>query len=100
MLVAARRALAAGKPLVVLKVGRTEASRSAALSHTGSLVGSSAAYRAALESVGAILVDDFEALVETAGFLARAKPPRAPGTAVITNVWPRRRSRRANPRRR
>jgi acyl-CoA synthetase (NDP forming) len=83
-LAAARRALAAGKPLVVLKVGQTEASREAALSHTGSLVGSSAAYTAALESVGAVLVDDFETLVETAGFLSKAGTPKADGTAVVT----------------
>jgi acyl-CoA synthetase (NDP forming) len=83
-LAAARRALVAGKPLVVLKVGQTEASREAALSHTGSLVGSAAAYRAALESVGAVIVEDFEALVETADFFSKAHPPVAIGTAVIT----------------
>lgn len=83
-LFAGRRALEAGKPLVVLKVGRTEASRQAALSHTGSMVGSSAAYDAALESIGAIVVRDFEALVETAGFLAKSSVPAAKGSAVIT----------------
>ena len=83
-LAAARRALVAGKPLVVLKVGKTEAGRQAALSHTGSLVGSAAAYRAALESVGAVLVEDFDALVETAGLLAKAEPPTSEGVAVIT----------------
>jgi acyl-CoA synthetase (NDP forming) len=83
-LIAARRALAAGKPLVVFKVGQTEASKAAALSHTGSLIGSAAAYRAALESVGAVVVEDFEAIVETANFLAKAGPPEAAGAAVIT----------------
>jgi acetate---CoA ligase (ADP-forming) len=83
-LISARRALQASKPLVVLKVGRSQASREAALSHTGSLVGSSAAYEAALRSVGAVVVDDFEALIETTNFLAKASPPKARGSAVVT----------------
>jgi acetyltransferase len=44
---AARRALAAGKPLIVLKAGNTESGRRAAESHTANLAGSYDVYRAA-----------------------------------------------------
>lgn len=73
---AARLADAAGKPLVVYKAGNTAASGKAALSHTGTLVGSVAAYRAALEEVGAIQTDDLEAVLEMANFLARNDAPK------------------------
>ncbi|WP_310669365.1 acetate--CoA ligase family protein, partial [Burkholderia multivorans] len=73
---AARLADAAGKPLVVYKAGNTAASGKAALSHTGTLVGSVAAYRAALEEVGAIQTDDLEAVLEMANFFARNDAPK------------------------
>jgi ATP-dependent DNA helicase RecQ len=67
---AAQIADAANKPLVVFKLGTGEQGAAAAMSHTGSLAGSQAAYRAAFQRAGAILVDNFEAMVETASFLA------------------------------
>ena len=42
----ADKALKAGKPLIVAKIGQTEAGRRAVLSHTAALAGSLAAYRA------------------------------------------------------
>ncbi len=76
LLEAGRIAQAAGKPLVVYKAGNTEASGKAALSHTGTLVGSVAAYRAAFEEVGAIQTDNLEDVLELASFMAKARPPR------------------------
>ncbi len=83
ILAAAQRARAAGKPLVICKLATSESGARASLSHTGSLAGSQAAYRAALEDAGAILVDRFEALIETAAFFAKAPPPRGRGIAVV-----------------
>lgn len=74
---------AANKPLVIYKLGTGEQGAAAAMSHTGSLAGSWAAYRAAFERAGAILVDQFEALVETAAFLSKAPAPKAKGVAVL-----------------
>jgi acyl-CoA synthetase (NDP forming) len=74
---------AANKPLVIYKLGTGEQGAAAAMSHTGSLAGSWAAYRAAFERAGAILVDQFEALVETASFLSKAPAPKAKGVAVL-----------------
>jgi len=83
MIEAARIAWAAGKPLVIYKIASSQQGAAAALSHTGSLAGSHAAYRAALERHGAVLVDDLEALLETAAFFAKVPPATADGVAVI-----------------
>lgn len=73
---------AAGKPLVVHKLGSSERGAEAAMSHTGSVAGSQAAYRAAFEQAGIVIVDEAEALLDTAAFFAKAPPPNAPGVAV------------------
>jgi acetyltransferase len=73
---AARLADASGKALIVYKAGNTETSGKAALSHTGTLVGSIAAYHAAFEDVGAVVTDDLEAVLELANFFARTGRPR------------------------
>lgn len=83
ILEAARLADAADKPLLIHKIATGEIGAQAAMSHTGSLAGSDAAYRAAFRRAGAIIIDDFEALVEAAGFFAKAPPPRADGVAVV-----------------
>src|SRR5690606_14822520 len=82
---AAALAQQAGKPLVIFKIASSEQGATAAASHTGSLAGSDAVYRASLERLGVVLVDDFEALVETTSFFAKAPPPKASGVAVIAS---------------
>jgi acetyl-CoA synthetase len=75
----------ANKPLVVYKTATGEQGAAAAMSHTGSLAGSHAAYRAMLEGAGAVLVDRFEDLVETAAFFAKVPAGRVPeGVAVLS----------------
>ncbi len=84
LVAAARLAAEAGKPLVVCKIATGEEGAQAAMSHTGSLAGSDAAWRAVLAREGAVVVDDFEALAETASFFLKAPPrPLAAGVAVI-----------------
>jgi acetyltransferase len=74
---AARLASSAGKALIIHKAGNTEASGKAALSHTGTLVGTVAAYRAAFETVGAIHCHNLESVIETACLFAKAPRPVA-----------------------
>jgi len=83
---ALRRAFAAGKPVVVYKIGTTASGQKAALSHSGMLAGNGAAYEAVFYRTGAIPVHAFEALLETAVFFARhgAKPPSAQGVGIIS----------------
>ena len=83
MVAAAELAWRADKPLVLYKMATGTAGARAALSHTGSLAGSEAAYRAAFARTGAMQVDTLEALVEAAAFFAKASAPTARGVAVI-----------------
>lgn len=82
LLQAADLAWRAGKPLLVHKVATGQLGAEAAVSHTGSLAGSNAAYLAAFERAGMIVIDDFEALIEAATFFAKAPAPKAKGVAV------------------
>ena len=74
-LTAARKARDAGKALIVYKTGISETSSKAAMSHTGTMVGSAIAYRTAFEDAGAIAVDDLEAVLETASYFAKSSAP-------------------------
>ncbi|HEY1309881.1 MAG TPA: acetate--CoA ligase family protein, partial [Pseudolabrys sp.] len=68
---AAEKALKAGKPLIVGKIGQTEPGRRAVASHTAALAGSQAAYRAIFEHHGLIEGRDFDEMIDmAAGFLA------------------------------
>jgi acyl-CoA synthetase (NDP forming) len=83
LLAAAELAWQADKPLVVYKMATGEEGAAAALSHTGSLAGSYAAYRAAFRRAGVVLVEDYESLIPTASFFAKAPRPTAPGVAIV-----------------
>ena len=84
LLAAAELAGRRGKPVIVFKIATGEQGAAAAMSHTGSLAGSNRSYLAAFERAGMIVVEDFEALVETASFFAKAPKPAATGVAVAT----------------
>ncbi|HLH92285.1 MAG TPA: acetate--CoA ligase family protein [Xanthobacteraceae bacterium] len=62
----AAKALRAGKPLIVGKIGQSEAGSRAAASHTGALAGSAAAYRAVFERYGVIEGRDLDDMVDLA----------------------------------
>lgn len=74
----------AGKAVVVYKIGTSESGAEAALSHTGALAGSAAGYNALFERAGFVVVDQYEHLLETACFFAKAPPAKAEGVAVLT----------------
>lgn len=58
-----RRAREIGKPVVILKAGRSAKGGAIAASHTGSLAGSDKAFDAVVRKFGAIRVDDLEELI-------------------------------------
>ena len=72
------RATAAGKPVVVMKIGRSAAGASASLAHSSRLVGRARAYDALFESCGAAGVRTVESLVGTCALLVARKGPPAP----------------------
>lgn len=83
-LAACRKARASGKPVVVLKVGRSAAAARAALAHTGALVGNDAVVDAFLHSAGAIRVTSLEDLLAVADTFTRTGPLELAGLAVLT----------------
>ncbi len=74
------RAIAAGKRVLAVKAGRTDAGSNMARSHTASLAGSFEAFEAICRKTGALLVDEPEAMILAAGVLAQSSP--AGGGAV------------------
>jgi acyl-CoA synthetase (NDP forming) len=84
--VAAARRLARRKPVVALKGGRAAAGRRAAGSHTGSIAGGWAAYRAAFAAAGVVAVDETEELFDALQALEAhaGRPPRDEAVAILT----------------
>ena len=83
-----RRALDAGKPILMWKVGNSEAGASAAASHTANLGGAPALYRAAFAQAGIIEVNDVSDLADCVHALEAAvsgnRLPRGNRIAVVT----------------
>jgi acetate---CoA ligase (ADP-forming) len=82
----AAEAVAAVKPVVILKAGTTSAGSRAASSHTGALAGADIAYGAAFQRAGIIRADTFESLFDFAAALAMQPLPRGDRVAIITNA--------------
>jgi len=81
----AQKALERKKPIVALKVGRSEISARAAKAHTGALVGNDAIHDAIFQQLGIIRV---KTLVRPAAALARfCSPNRARAAAGLTGVF-------------
>ena len=72
-----------GIPIVVLKVGRTPESAAMALSHTGALAGSDAAYEALFDRYGVIRVEDEDELAATLLLLSHPRKPARGGLAAM-----------------
>lgn len=88
---ALRRARAAGKPVLVYKLGRSAQGEALAQSHTGALAGNDAAVDAFLRKHGAMRVEMLETLFEAAPLASRylrSVPAlrRAPRVAVVTTT--------------
>lgn len=80
----ARKALRAGKPMVLWKVGSSEAGARAAASHTANLGGAGALYRAAFRQGGVIEANDVGDLADCAKALAAGRLPRGNRIVVVT----------------
>lgn len=82
---AVQRAAANGKPVIALKVGKSEYGQRAAQSHTASLTGSAEVNSAVFRQFGVIEVDDIDELVDTAWLFARAQPDASECIAIYTS---------------
>ena len=82
---AARRAAALGKPVIVVKSGRSERGRDAVKAHTGAVAGSDEVCDAAFRAAGVIRVGSLDELVEMAALCAGvAGRPKSRGVAVLS----------------
>ncbi|MGY6571118.1 MAG: acetate--CoA ligase family protein [Salinarimonas sp.] len=74
-----------GKPVVGVKVGRSEYGVKAAISHTASMTGSAEVNSAVFKQFGMIEVDDLDEIVDVATLLARAAPRGGEEVAVFAS---------------
>lgn len=81
---ACQRAADAGKPIVMLKIGRSEAAGRAALGHTGSLVGSDAVIDTVLRQNGVTRVASVDEMFEALAVFHSRRLPRGNGLAAIS----------------
>ncbi len=82
LMLAADHAAQLRKPIVMVKVGRTDAGASMAQSHTGHLTGSDAITSAVFRQFGVTRVDGLDELLEVSAGLARTRPARPPTWAT------------------
>jgi acyl-CoA synthetase (NDP forming) len=83
---ACRRAAELNKPVVVVKVGRSELARQAAVTHTGALAGADDVQDAFFRKAGVVRVGSIDELLETAEAFVHLKDslPRGDRVGLIT----------------
>ncbi len=82
----AARSFSRGKPIIVLKAGKSEQGAKAALSHTGSLAGNDEVFDAAFKRAGIVRVNEIDDLFDCAKTLSKQKRPKGKRLAIITNA--------------
>ncbi|MFH1009337.1 MAG: acetate--CoA ligase family protein [Candidatus Latescibacterota bacterium] len=81
----AELALERQKPIVVMKMGRSEAGGRAALTHTASIAGSFQVYDGFFRQKGFIRVDDYDELCEVAKAFAKGRFPKGNRIGIISH---------------
>ncbi|MBM4466767.1 MAG: acetate--CoA ligase family protein [Chloroflexi bacterium] len=81
---AAAAAAEAGKPILLVKVGRSEAARQAVQAHTGSLAGSDAVCDAVFRRLGVMRLDTLDELVEAAELFLTCPLPQGEGVGLLS----------------
>jgi len=84
LLAVADRALLLGKPIVIVKVGRSTAGARAALSHTGSLAGSDRVYSGVFRQKGIIRAAQEEELLDLVSAFSLCPLPEGRGLGIVT----------------
>jgi acetate---CoA ligase (ADP-forming) len=87
LIAAFQEAREAGKPVIALKIGTSEAGQAAAASHTGAMAGSDAVFDALFARCGVVRVHSIEELIDighAASILSPDRLPKGPRIAVLT----------------
>ncbi len=82
----ARRIISKGKPIIVLKGGRTKKGEKAAASHTGAMAAGYNIYRAAFRQAGIIEVDTMDEMFDIAKAFTMIGPARGKRLLILTNA--------------
>jgi len=83
---AARKAFAAGKPVIAYKLGRSKAGQAVALSHSGALAGEDKAVDAFFNATGILRIETLEALFEMPPLVIGQLPPKGTRVGVMTTT--------------
>lgn len=83
---AALKAQSAGKPIVVFKVGRSEAGARSAASHTGALAGADALYDVYFKQLGIVRAQTFADLLDLPFALATRRTMAGNRVAILTST--------------
>ena len=81
---AAAKALAAGKPIVAIKTGKSQKSREAAQSHTGAISGDYDVFTAMCERYGITIVPSLDDMVEVMLAFQAGRLPKGPRVGWVT----------------
>lgn len=84
--VSAARSFARTKPIIVLKVGRSQEGAKAALFHTGSITGNNQIFDAVFRRAGVLRVGSVTELFDCAKNLSMQRRPTGNRLAIITNA--------------
>ncbi|MBX9824802.1 MAG: acetate--CoA ligase family protein [Xanthobacteraceae bacterium] len=80
---AAEKALAAGKPIALVKVGRSERGKAATASHTGAIASDDAVFDAVCRKYGILRCPSLDDLMETCLALNQGRLPKGPRIAMV-----------------
>ena len=81
---AAAKALAAGKPIVAIKTGKSQKARDSAKSHTGAIAGDYGAFTAMCERYGIVVCQTLDDMIETLLVFQAGRLPKGPRVGWIT----------------
>lgn len=81
---ACRDARAAGKPVVVMKLGASAEGRAAAMAHTGALAGAMEAFDAVAGAAGVVRARSMDDVVELVEYFMYARLPKGPNLGAVT----------------
>src|SRR6202140_2642075 len=81
---AAAKALAAGKPIIAIKTGKSQKSRDSARSHTGAIAGDYGAFTAMCERHGIVVCPTLDDMVEMLLAFQSGRLPKGPRVGWIT----------------
>ena len=81
---AAAKALAAGKPIIAIKTGKSQKSRDSAQSHTGAIAGDYGAFTAMCERYGIVVCPTLDDMVEMLLAFQAGRLPKGPRVGWVT----------------